>query len=104
VWTDAESHALDHSLDDIEEHPLPERRSIGFLARAGKTHITLVGTDDRYAAGEDIGVEMIGDALRIPKAIVKKIIPLKEDKTLVREVASQRGARAKTGRSPRKRR
>lgn len=83
VWEDAESFSLDHDLADVEKHPLPLRRSIGFLARNGKTHITIVGTDDRFAEdskGEAAGVEFIGDALRIPKGMVRRLVPLKEDK------------------------
>jgi hypothetical protein len=78
VWVDAESHTLDNDMREVEANPLPERRSIGFLARNTKTHVTIVGTDDRYSKG--VEREMVGDALRIPKGVIKMVVPLKEDK------------------------
>ncbi|MDE2098148.1 MAG: hypothetical protein KGL39_12915 [Patescibacteria group bacterium] len=68
-------------MRDVEANPLPLRRSIGFLARNTKTHVTIVGTDDRYSKG--VEREMIGDALRIPKGIIENVITLKEDKRAV---------------------
>ena len=81
VWRDAESHTLDNDMKDVEAYPLPLRRSIGFLARNTKTHVTIVATDDRFAKG--VEREMVGDALRIPKGIIENVIELKEAKRAV---------------------
>lgn len=77
VWVDAESHAGDYELEEVVKHPLPVRRSIGFLVRKTRAEITLVGTDDRFAKG--VEKEMIGDALRVPMGMVQKIVYLRED-------------------------
>lgn len=75
-WVDAASKWGDYKLSDVVE-PLPLRKSIGFLTRHDKAEVRLASTDDRANADLD----SVGDILRIPVGMVKRIVFLKEIRT-----------------------